>query len=146
MKHVSEKYGATVVGTDSIYDTDMDIYAPCALGATINDDTLSRLNCSIIAGAANNQLADEKIHGKAVLDKGIIYAPDFALNAGGVINCYAEVTGQSSDWAMTKAEEIYDTIFKIIDRAKSENIPAYAIANKMAEERITSIGNVKLPL
>lgn len=146
LKRISEKYGAKVVGTDEVYDMDMDIYAPCALGATINDDTLSRLKCSIIAGAANNQLADEKIHGQAVLDKNIIYAPDFALNAGGVINCYAEVTGQSAKWAMTKAEEIYTTIEKIINRSTEENIPAYAIANKMAEERITSIGNVKLPL
>lgn len=146
LKRVSEKYGATVVGTDEIYDIDMDIYAPCALGATINDNTLSRLKCSIIAGAANNQLADEKIHGQAVLDKKIVYAPDFALNAGGVINCYAEVTGQSAEWAMQKAEDIYSTIENIINRVSEENIPAYAIANKIAEERISSIGNVKLPL
>jgi leucine dehydrogenase len=146
LKRVSEKYGATVVGANEIYDIDMDIYAPCALGATINDDTLSRLKCSIIAGAANNQLADEKIHGQAVLDKKIVYAPDFALNAGGVINCYAEVKGNSSEWAMQKAEDIYSTIENIINRVSEENIPAYAIANKIAEERISSIGNVKLPL
>ena len=146
LKRVSHKYGATVVGAEDIYDIDMDIYAPCALGATINDDTLSRLKCSIIAGAANNQLADEKIHGQAVLDRKIVYAPDFALNAGGVINCYAEVKGQSAEWAMQKAEDIYSTIENIINRVTEENIPAYAIANKIAEERITSIGNVKLPL
>ena len=146
LKRISKKFGAQVVDTDKIYDIDMDIYSPCALGATINDDTLSRLNCSIIAGAANNQLADEKIHGQAVLDKNIIYAPDYALNAGGVINCYAEVTGQSSDWAMNKAEDIYTTIEQIINRSSDENIPAYAIANKIAEERIDSIGKVKLPM
>jgi leucine dehydrogenase len=146
LKRVAEKYGAKVVDSDKIYDIDMDIYSPCALGATINDDTLSRLNCSIIAGAANNQLANEKIHGKAVLDKNIIYAPDFALNAGGVINCYAEVTGQSSDWAMNKAEDIYTTIEQIINRSSEEHIPSYAIANKIAEERIESIGKVKLPM
>ena len=145
LQRVAKKYGAQVVGVDEIYDVDMDIYAPCALGATVNDNTLSRLKCSIIAGAANNQLADEKVHGKAVLDKNIVYAPDFALNAGGVINCYAEVTGQSSSWAMNKAEEIYDTIGTIIQRAANENVPAYAIANKVAEERISSIGQVKLP-
>ncbi len=146
LKRVSEKYGAKVVGADEIYDMDMDIYAPCALGATINDATLSRLKCSIIAGAANNQLADEKIHGQAVLDRKIVYAPDFALNAGGVINCYAEVKGNSAEWAMQKAEDIYSTIENIINRVSVENIPAYAIANKIAEERISSIGNVKLPL
>lgn len=146
LKRVSETYGAKVVGLDEIYDIDMDIYAPCALGATVNDDTLSRLKCSIIAGAANNQLKVEDIHGKAVMQKGIIYAPDFALNAGGVINCYAEVKGLSSKWAMTKADEIYTTIQNIVKRSQAENVPTYQIANKMAEERIESIGKVKLPL
>ena len=146
LKRVAEKYGALIVGLNDIYDIDMDIYAPCALGATVNEDTLSRLKCSIIAGAANNQLQIEDVHGRLVMEKGIIYAPDFALNAGGVINCYSEVKGLSAEWAMTKAEEIYQTIGNIVKRSKLENIPTYQIANKMAEERITAIGNVKLPL
>ena len=146
LKRVAEKYGAHIVGLNDIYDIDMDIYAPCALGATVNEDTLSRLKCSIIAGAANNQLQIEDVHGRLVMEKGIIYAPDFALNAGGVINCYSEVKGLSAEWAMTKAEEIYQTIGNIVKRSKLENIPTYQIANKMAEERITAIGNVKLPL
>lgn len=146
LKRVAEKYGAHVVGLDEIYDVDMDIYAPCALGATVNDDSLSRLKCSIIAGAANNQLKNEDVHGRAVMDRGIIYAPDFALNAGGVINCYSEVQGLSLSWSMQKAEEIYKTIDNIVTRSKSENIPTYQIANRMAEERIESIGKVKLPL
>ncbi|MDX1651957.1 MAG: Glu/Leu/Phe/Val dehydrogenase dimerization domain-containing protein [Brumimicrobium sp.] len=146
LQRVSKDYGVKVVGLDEIYDIDMDIYAPCALGATINDNTLSRLKCPIIAGAANNQLSDEKIHGEQVLEKKIIYAPDFTINAGGVINCYAEVAGKSAEWAMQKAADIYDTIEKIINRSSEENIPTYAIANKMAEERINAIGNVKLPL
>jgi len=135
LNNVAQKYGTEIVGLDEIYDVDMDIYAPCALGATVNDDTLSRLKCSIIAGAANNQLKDEAAHGKAVMDKGIIYAPDYMINAGGVINCFAEVDGQTSEWAMKKAAEIYDTTALIINRSKEENIPTYAIANKMAEER-----------
>ncbi|MBP6090990.1 MAG: Glu/Leu/Phe/Val dehydrogenase [Crocinitomicaceae bacterium] len=146
LKRVAEKYGAHIVGLNEIYDVDMDIYAPCALGATVNDDTLSRLKCSIIAGAANNQLQIEDVHGRLVMEKGIIYAPDFALNAGGVINCYSEVKGLSAEWAMTKAEEIYQTIGNIVKRSKLENVPTYQIANKMAEERIAAIGNVKLPL
>lgn len=146
LKRVAETYGAKVVGLDEIYDIDMDIYAPCALGATVNDETLDRLKCSIIAGAANNQLQNETIHGKAVMQRGMIYAPDFALNAGGVINCYSEVKGLSSEWAMGKAEEIYGTIVNIVKRSKAENVPTYQIANKMAEERIASIGKVKLPL
>lgn len=146
LKRIAKDYGAHVVGLDDVYDVDMDIYAPCALGATINDETLGRLKCSIIAGAANNQLQLEDVHGRAVMEKGMIYAPDFALNAGGVINCYSEVKGLSSEWAMSKAEEIYSTIGNIVKRSKSENVPTYAIANKMAEERIESIGKVKLPL
>ena len=146
LKRVSEEYGAKVVGLDEIYDVDMDIYAPCALGATINDDTLSRLKCSIIAGAANNQLQNEDVHGRMVMEKGMIYAPDFALNAGGVINCFAEVEGLSSKWAMDKAIDIYSTIENIVKRSQTENIPTYQIANKMAEERIEAISKVKLPL
>ena len=146
LKRVSVMHGATVVGLDEIYDIDMDIYGPCALGATVNDETLAKLKCSIIAGAANNQLKQEDIHGLKVMEKGIIYAPDFALNAGGVINCYSEVKGLTSEWVMSKADEIYNTISNIVKRSKAENIPTYKIANKMAEERIESIGKVKLPL
>jgi leucine dehydrogenase len=146
LERVAKEYGAKVVGLEEIYDIDMDIYAPCALGATVNDDTLSRLKCSIIAGAANNQLKSEDVHGRAVMDKGIIYAPDFALNAGGVINCYSEVAGLPAKWAMDKAVDIYDTIATIVKRSKAENTPTYQIANKMAEERIEAIGKVKLPM
>src|SRR3989338_11494517 len=99
-----------------------------------------------MAGPPNNKLKREAIHGRAVMDKGIIYAPDFTLNAGGVINCYSEVKGLSAEWAIGKAEEIYGTIHSIVSRSKSEGIPTYQIANRMAEERITAIGNVKLPL
>jgi leucine dehydrogenase len=80
------------------------------------------------------------------MKKGIIYAPDFAINAGGVINCFSEVEGLSTEWAHRKAEEIYGTILNIVNRSRSENVPSYQIANKMAEERIEAIGRVKLPL
>lgn len=143
---VAGKYNAEIVGLDDIYDLDMDIYAPCALGATVNDKSLARLKCSIIAGAANNQLADETIHGEIVKEKGMIYVPDFMLNAGGVINCYAEVKGLSAEWAMSKAEDIYTTTLDIIKRSKDNNEPTYKIANQMAEERIEAIGKVKLPM
>ncbi len=136
LKTVSEKYGTKVVGLDEIYEIDMDIYAPCALGATLNKETLNSLKCSIIAGAANNQLADETVHGEIIKDKGIIYVPDFVINAGGVINCYAEVDGRSSDWTMQKARDIYNTTLTILNRSSAENIPTYKIANAMAEERI----------
>jgi len=114
------------------------------MGATINDETLSRLKCSIISGAANNQLAIEQKHGLEVMNRGIIYAPDYTINAGGVINCFSEVEGLSSEWAHTKAAEIYTTILNIIHRSKEANIPTYQIANKMAEERIAAVGIVKI--
>ncbi|MEN9700350.1 MAG: hypothetical protein RLZZ301_1548 [Bacteroidota bacterium] len=142
LKRVNELYGATVVAPDAIYDVPMDIYAPCALGATINDETLNRLTCSVIAGAANNQLKDETVHGVEVMKRGIIYAPDFALNAGGVINCFSEVAGLSLDWAHEKAAEIYQTIDAIVSRSQTEQIPTYMIANKLAEERVEAKGSM----
>lgn len=146
LNDVAKKYGAKVVGLDEIYDIDMDIYAPCALGATVNEQTLDRLKCSIIAGAANNQLKNEDVQGAELMKRGIIYAPDYAINAGGVINCYSEVKGLPADWALNKADDIYNTIYNIIKRSQDENVPTYKIANKMAEERIAHIGSVKLPM
>lgn len=144
LKKVAETYGASVVAPQEIYDVPMDIYAPCALGATVNDDTLARLTCSIISGAANNQLADEQKHGLAVMEKGILYAPDYAINAGGVINCFSEVSGLSLEWSHQKAGEIYQTIYQILERSKNEGIPTYQIANRMAEERIERNGGLNL--
>ena len=143
LKRVSEKYGAKVVSPDEIYDVNMNIYAPCALGATINDETLERLKCSVIAGAANNQLADENIHGVKVMEKGIIYAPDFLINAGGVMNCYGEVCNIDTNRIMTMAENIYQTTLDILEKSANENIPTYLAANRMAEERIAKLAGIK---
>ena len=136
ISRISGTYGATQIDLNDVYDIEMDIYAPCALGGTLNDDTISRLKCGIVAGAANNQLKDENIHGKALLEKDILYAPDFAVNAGGVINCFSEVEGLSSEWALKKAEDIYHTIYDIVKRSKDENIPSHIIAMQMAQEKI----------
>lgn len=144
LAEVAAKYKAEVVLGDAIYDVDMDIYAPCALGATVNSMTLERLKCSIIAGAANNQLADEEIHGQMVLEKGIIYAPDFLINAGGLINVYSELEGYNRERALNQAQKIYDTTAEILITAKRENIPTIQAAKRIAEKRITEIGKVKL--
>ena len=136
ISRISKCYGATQIDLNDVYDIEMDIYAPCALGGTLNDDTISRLKCGIVAGAANNQLKDENIHGKALLEKDILYAPDFAVNAGGVINCFSEVEGLSSEWALKKAEDIYNTIYDIVKRSKDEDIPSHIIAMQMAQEKI----------
>ncbi len=145
LKQVAKETGATVVDPNLIYDIDMDIYAPCALGATINDDTIDRLKCQIIAGAANNQLQDEDKHGKILLEKGIIYAPDFLINAGGLINVYAEfIGGYNKDVAYLQAEKIYDTCTKILHKSEKEKIPAQQAAIELAWSRIESMGKVKL--
>lgn len=135
--------GVTVVDNDKILSQDVDIYAPCALGATINDQSLAVLKCSIICGAANNQLADEVVHGKIVMEKGIIYAPDYVVNAGGLINVYSEVAGFGIDYAMKQAENIYSTTAAIYALGKSENIPTYMAANRTAEKRIAAVAHIR---
>jgi leucine dehydrogenase len=144
LERAVKQFGAEVSKVEDFYDLDMDIYAPCALGATINDETLERLKCSIIAGAANNQLANEKVHGEAVMKKGILYAPDFLINAGGLINVYSELEGYNRERSMSRAEKIYYTTLDIFKLSKEKNIPTYQAANMLAEERINAIGKVKL--
>ncbi|MCW3075608.1 MAG: leucine dehydrogenase [Bacteroidetes bacterium] len=146
LKEVSAKYNVEVVKANKMFDLDIDIYAPCALGATINDDTLSKLKCKIICGAANNQLANEKIHGEAVGKKGILYAPDFVVNAGGIINVYYELEGYNRERAMAHAEKIYETTSGIFHMAKKEGIPTYVAANRMAEQRIEAIAKINAVL
>jgi leucine dehydrogenase len=145
LKAVAKETGATVItDANKIYDMDMDIYAPCALGATVNTDTLNRLKCSIICGAANNQLADENVHGKMVIEKNILYAPDFVVNAGGIINVYYELEGYNRERALAHAEKIYDTTLNIFKLSKEQNIPTYMAANRLAEKRIADIGKIKV--
>lgn len=145
LQEVAKSSGATVVDPSVIYDLEMDIYAPCALGATINDQTIDRLKCAVVAGGANNQLAEEDKHGKILMQKGIIYAPDFLINAGGVINVGAEYYGDHHEELVYKqTEKIYDTCLSILNKSEKENIPAQEAAIKAAKERIEAIGRVKL--
>ncbi|TRX48899.1 Glu/Leu/Phe/Val dehydrogenase [Fulvivirga sp. M361] len=142
---VAGETGAKVVGMEDIYDLDMDIYAPCALGATLNDDTISRLKCQIVAGAANNQLADEQKHGYMLMDKSITYAPDFLINAGGLINVYEEYLGDYSEKrTYTMAENIYSTCLEILNTAENDKTSSQEAAIKLAEKRIDDIGRLKL--
>lgn len=146
VKAVAAKYKAEFVAADKMFDLDIDIYAPCALGATVNDDTLGRLKCKVICGAANNQLADEKVHGVAVGKKGILYAPDFVVNAGGIINVFYELEGYNRERALAHAEKIYDTTFNLFQLAKKEGIPTYLAANRLGEQRIESIARINAVL
>ncbi|MBK3494069.1 Glu/Leu/Phe/Val dehydrogenase [Viridibacillus sp. YIM B01967] len=135
VKRVVDEFGATAVDPKDIYAQDVDIFAPCALGAIINDDTIPQLKAKVIAGSANNQLKDSK-HGDIIHEAGIVYAPDYVINAGGVINVADELYGYNHDRAMKRVEGIYDNIAKVIDIAKRDGIPTYLAANRLAEERI----------
>lgn len=146
LKSAADKYKAEVVAADKMFDLDIDVYAPCALGATVNDETLSKLKCKIICGAANNQLANEVIHGEAVGKQGILYAPDYVVNAGGIINVYYELESYNRERAMAHAEGIYNTTFNLFQLAKKEGIPTYMAANRLGEQRIAAIAAINAVL
>ncbi|SDH36023.1 branched-chain amino acid dehydrogenase [Alteribacillus bidgolensis] len=128
-------FNAKAVDPDSIFDVECDIFSPCALGAVINDDTINRLKAKVIAGAANNQLKKDE-HGEMLHEKDIVYAPDYVINAGGVINVADELYGYNRERAMKKVEGVYDNIKKVIDISKRDRIPTYLAADRLAEERI----------
>lgn len=136
LEEVRSKYGVTIYGGSDIYSEDMDIYAPCALGATINDDTIYKLKAEIVAGAANNQLATEEKHGRILQERGIVYAPDFLINAGGIINVYAELEGYDRKEIMRKTENIYNTTLEILQNAETHNITTNHAALNIAKQRI----------
>jgi leucine dehydrogenase len=136
IRQISSAYHVTAIDKDDVYDVNVDIYAPCALGATVNDDTIPKLKCSIIAGAANNQLKDEKKHGMQLIEKNILYAPDYLINAGGLINCYAELEGYNRERALQRTEIIYTRALEIFEIAEKGNITTQEAANRIAEARL----------
>jgi len=140
---VVEDFGAEVVEPDEIFGVDCDIFAPSALGAVINDDTIPQLKCDIICGAANNVLKDEEKHGNKLDEMGILYGPDYVANAGGLINVYDELQGYNRDRAINRASKIYDNMKKVIEISKRDNIPTYKAADIMAEERIEKVSKVR---
>ncbi|GGF08477.1 leucine dehydrogenase [Halobacillus andaensis] len=133
-----DEFGAQAVGINEIYSVDCDIYAPCALGATINDETIPQIKAKVIAGAANNQLKETK-HGDILHEKGVVYTPDYVINAGGVINVADELNGYNKDRAMKRVETIYDNVTRVFEIARRDHIPTYKAADRMAEERIESM-------
>ncbi len=141
VKRVVSEFSARAVGSDEIYSTHADIFAPCALGAIINDKTIPQLNVEIVAGAANNQLLEER-HGDELENRNIMYAPDYVANAGGVINVYSELAGWTPARSFRKADEIYDTIRKVFEIARTERIPTYLAADRLAEQRILAVGSM----
>lgn len=141
IEQASSEFNATIVSLDEIVDQSVDVYAPCALGSSINDDTIKRLKATIIAGCANNQLAGPH-HDQALVDKGILYAPDYVINAGGIINISFE-ENYSKEKSTKKVEEIYHTLLDIFAKAKSQNKPTGYIADTMAREIIKNGGKNK---
>lgn len=138
-----DDFGATAVGINEILDQDADIFSPCALGAIVNDDALTRLKVEVIAGAANNQLADEEKHGRELEKKGILYAPDYVINGGGVINVYGELQGWTMERSKRKAQEIYDAMLKVFAIAARDGVPTFKAADRLAEERIKAVASMK---
>jgi leucine dehydrogenase len=134
-RHAASEFGATVVPPSAIYDVPCDIFSPCALGAVLNDDTIPRLRCRIVAGAANNQLAEDR-HGFALMARNIAYAPDYAINAGGLINVAQEHKGYNEATATHQVDLIHDTITEILTRAQAMSLPPHRVADVMAEERL----------
>lgn len=131
------QFGATAVGLNDIYAVECDVYAPCALGATINDDTLPQFKCAIIAGCANNQLKEAR-HGELLRQKGILYAPDYVINAGGIINVSMEIRPEVYDEAQSTKQvlAIYDTLLTVFTRAAETGQPTNVVADLMAQEII----------
>lgn len=139
---VINQFGAIPVHPDEIYQVSCDIFSPCALGSILNDDTIPQLRCKIVAGSANNQL-DEERHGRLLYKKGIFYAPDYVINAGGLINVADELEGYNHARALKAASKIYDNVARVIAISKRDKIPTHVAADRMAEERIRMIKEIK---
>ena len=142
LQRAEEAFGALIVAPEDIYSVEADIFAPCALGATLNDETIPQLKVKIIAGAANNQLKEDR-HGDMLEERDILYVPDFVINAGGVINVADELDGYNRDRAMKKVELVYDAVTKVFEIAKRDHLPTYRAAEKMAEERIATMRSAR---
>jgi leucine dehydrogenase len=141
VRRAVQEFGVLPVPPDAIYDQNADIFSPNALGAVINDETIPRFKVQIIAGGANNQLAEDR-HGDELEQRGILYAPDYVINGGGVINVYGELHRWPVERAKKKAGEIYETLLRIFDIAKRERIPTYRAADRVAEQRIVAVAGL----
>ena len=142
VERVSSESRVDVVPYDDIYDVECDIFCPCALGGVLNDDTIGRLKCSVVAGAANNQLASEEA-GDELHRRRILYAPDYIINAGGLINVTEEIYGYDAARARRKTSAIKDVLLAVLRAAKDKDIPTYRAADQFAEQRIERVGRVR---
>jgi leucine dehydrogenase len=143
LKKASDAFGAIAVSSEDMISLDVDIFAPCAMGGILNDNTIPNLKCQIVAGAANNQLEDETVHGDLLKKMGIVYAPDFVINSGGLINVYSEYNGYVREIAMSQTEKIYDTILDVNRMASELGLNNQIAAIKHAEKRINDMRLVR---
>ncbi len=145
LKQAKEKYPAIeVIPNTDIFSHDIDIYAPCALGATVNTESINKMKCPVIAGAANNQLADENVHGPMLVEKGIIYVPDFLINAGGIINISIELEGYNRERALSTVGKIYNRTLDIFHLAETEKVHTQLAAMRIAEKRLADIAKLRV--
>lgn len=142
VRSMEKEFDATGVDPDEIYGVEADIFAPCALGAVVNDDTLQVLRVQVVAGASNNQLAQPR-HGEELHKRGVLYAPDYVINAGGLINVYGEREDWDAQRCMRKAEEIYGTLLRIFARAEEDDVPTHEAADRLAEQRIREVRHLQ---
>jgi len=142
VQRVVDAHGAGKVAPDEIYGVEADIFAPCALGAIINDDTLPLLRVAVVAGGANNQLAADR-HAEGLQARGILYAPDYVINAGGLVNVFGEREGWEQDRSLRKAGEIYDTVLRIFERADADGVPPSVAADRLAEQRLQDVRHLQ---
>jgi leucine dehydrogenase len=142
IQRVVTDFEAERVAPDKIYSVEAQIFSPCALGAAVNDETIPQFKFDIVAGSANNQLGEER-HGDDLTRRGILYAPDYVVNAGGLINVYGELNGWSADRAKRKAGEIYDTLGQLFELAREQGIATHIAADRLAERRIEQIAKIQ---
>ena len=139
VRSMAERYGAKTSDVKSIHAADVDVFAPCAMGAILNDQTIPELKAPIVAGGSNNQLADESRHGAQLLERGILYAPDYVINAGGVINVFHELKGYNAEAAKRQAGNIYDTLLEVFAESERRGLPTHKASDVVAERRIQAM-------
>lgn len=143
VKRCVNELGATAVSSDEIFGLDVDVFAPCAMGSILNTHSIEQLKAKVIAGAANNQLENDAIHGEALRNKGILYAPDYAINSGGIIDvCYERLGNDDPDALNKHIESVHDTLMEIFSRADSEQQSTHIVADAVARERFTNPENI----
>ena len=138
-----DELGAVVVEGDDLFEAECDVFAPCAIGGIVNARTIEKLRCPIVAGGANNILEDEEADAERLGDRDILYAPDYVLNAGGLMSVYAELAGWPRDKALDDAENIFNTVKRVLHRARTQGVTTVMASRGLADERIESVAQIK---